>query len=235
MRKYFKAFQTAIVYSSVYRIEMFLSLAQSVITPAFMLLALSSARSNSVSWNQLIPYYVLVALTFPIFRSQIDEDIGELAASGDVANFIVKPISPYLFFLSQETGKKFVSLLTLLPLLLLAILAFHYAIPSLIPIAFSLLVGFLINYNLSYLIGLGSFWLDEFWVLSNLRHVITTLLGGLILPYSFFPEKFVSILKQELRRCKIIHNIEIFGKTRIQSCFQFNLVNSHPGFFGNIL
>lgn len=153
MRKYFKAMQTAVIYSSVYRVEMFLSLAQSAITPAFMLLALSSARSNSVSWTQLIPYYVLVALTFPVFRSQIDEDIGELAASGDVANFIVKPISPYLFFLGQETGKKFVSLITLLPLLILTILIFNYAIPAPLPITFSLIVSFLINYNLSYLIN----------------------------------------------------------------------------------
>ncbi len=159
-----------------------------------MLVALSQATSSTIKFTDLIPYYVLISLTFPVFKTSIDYEIGELTHSGEINNYLVRPIRIYLYFLTTEISKKIATLLILLPFISIPIIYFHYQFNAVLVFA-AVIVSFLVSFNLSYLFGLSMFWLDEFWVIRNVNDVLTTLLGGVVLPYIFFPTWAMTIIR----------------------------------------
>ncbi len=59
---------------------------------------------------------------------------------------------------------------------------------------FSLLMGFF-WYQVSYLIGLAAFWLEETWVLRVMFMTISQFLSGAIIPLEIYPPWLVSALK----------------------------------------
>ncbi|KKU55261.1 hypothetical protein A3H89_04845 [Candidatus Amesbacteria bacterium RIFCSPLOWO2_02_FULL_48_11] len=202
MRKYIILFLQHLSEYSTYRMRLLVTILQGFVTPLFLLIVLSWARPiSSVSVSDLLPYYLLVGLIYPLTRSRIDEFIDESATSGEVNNFLVKPLSFYKFMLTSDLSWKTLNLITLFPFILAAYLLLtpSGSVPqNLSSFSLSLLVtgiSFLISFNFSFLIGLFSFWLDEFWAIHNIKHVVVNFLGGVVLPYSFFPLWATSLLK----------------------------------------
>jgi ABC-2 type transport system permease protein len=194
MKKYKLVFTTVFSNFSAYRVQVILTIIQSFFIPLFMLVALSQAQSNSVSWINLIPYYVLVSLTLPIFRSGIDTELGELTHTGDINNFLVKPLGLYPYFLFTEMSRKLITLMIVSPLLLASLIYFKFEF-NFIHLVITFISAFFVSFNLNYLFGLAMFWLDEFWVIRNINEVALTLLGGVAVPYLFFPDWATNIIR----------------------------------------
>ncbi len=167
---------------------------QGFITPLFLLLVLSLATPTSgISASGLISYFLLVGLIYPLTKSRVNEFIEEQATSGEINNFLVKPVSLYKYMLTDDLSWKILNLLTLAPFIFIACLfllrgnSINYNLAIFSISLVTTAISFLVSFNFSYLIGLFSFWIDEFWAIHNVKQVATTLLGGVILPYSFFP------------------------------------------------
>jgi len=201
MSKYFLLFSQRIVEYSAYRFNVLFNIIQSFITPGLLLLVLSRAQSDQISVSSLIPYYLLVSLLLPLVNTNIESEIEELTTSGEINNFLIKPLSLYRFLLFRELGSKFINLLLIsLPVILSLIVfksasVFSFTNPVLILALVSLILAFFMSFNFSYWIGLFCFWIDEFWAIHNLKYVVFFLLGGAVLPYSFFPNQIVVLLK----------------------------------------
>jgi ABC-2 type transport system permease protein len=57
-----------------------------------------------------------------------------------------------------------------------------------------MVISFLIAFSFSFVVGLLTFWVEEVWGLQNVKDVSIVLLGGVALPYYFFPITLQKIL-----------------------------------------
>ncbi len=182
--------------------RLFITILQGFITPLFLLLVLSRATPlGGTSTSGLIPYFLLVGLIYPLTRSRVNEFIEEQATSGDINNFLAKPISLYKYILVDDLSLKILNLFTLAPFIFIACIfllrgnSLNYNLAVLGISLTTTAISFLVSFNFSYLIGLFSFWFDEFWAINNVKLVVVTFLGGVVLPYSFFPDWSIRLLK----------------------------------------
>lgn len=172
-----------------------------VANPLIILLAISGAKSiTKVDNLSLLPYYIGIIIFLPFLYISIEETFSQMTYTGEINNFLVKPLSFYKWMLFQEIGKKIATLITIIPPLVLIV---FYAVKiELIPINLEILLqsfgitilAFFLSFNFGYILGLFSFWIEEAWVLRNTREVLITLLGGIALPYFLFPKSLAYIL-----------------------------------------
>lgn len=201
MKKYLNILRVSLSNLMVYRVRILIDLILGFITPLVLVSALLSAKKiGDIDARTLIPYYLLVAVTEPIVRSEIDEKIRDCAESGEIINYLLKPVSYYFWLLAEEIGKRIYTLVILMPLMLLVgwfLTKYGFAIQfgeNWLVLVFSLVVSFWLSFNFAYAIGLFAFWLEDFWAINNLKRVLITLLGGVVLPYSFFPTTVSKLL-----------------------------------------
>lgn len=194
MKKYRLIFLLTLSQFTTYRLQVFAQFLNSSLPLAITWVVLSFAASASISSAPLISYYILVSLTAPLSFSAVDEELEEITFTGQVNNFLLQPLSLFRWLLAKSLSEKIISLLFLFPLILLAIWSLG-VLPGRIFFAFlSLFISFLLSFSLSFLVGLGCFWIDEFWAVRNVKYVVTQLLGGLVLPYAFFPSTALKII-----------------------------------------
>ena len=196
MKKYLLVFQQTFSQYVTYRLQIILKVVQSFLPPMIIVTALSmTSATGTIAVNQLLPYYILIALIYPLTISTIDEEIGDLSATGDVNNFLLKPFSLFKWLFAKNLSEKVVIFITLLPVFLIIGFKYDFNLLKILFISVSLCLSFILSFTLSYLAGLFCFWVDEFWAIQNLKYVIIQLLGGVVLPYSFFPKMTSDILQ----------------------------------------
>ncbi len=202
MKKYFVLFSQRFSEYSTYRVRLLVTLLQGFVTPLFLLLVLSHVSPRpGFTTSGLVSYFLLVGLIYPLTKSKVNEFVEEYTTSGDVNNFLVKPLSFYKYMLANDLSWKILNLLTVLPFIILTgffILRDNPVNSNVLVIGTTVLttiISFLISFNFSYLVGLFSFWLDEFWAINNVKFVVVNLLGGVVLPYTFFPGWATLVLK----------------------------------------
>jgi len=196
MKKYLLVFQQTFSQYVTYRLQIILKVVQSFLPPMIIVTALSmTSATGTIAVNQLLPYYILIALIYPLTISTIDEEIGDLSATGDVNNFLLKPFSVFKWLFAKNLSEKVVIFITLLPVFLIIGFKYDFNLLKILFISVSLCLSFILSFTLSYLAGLFCFWVDEFWAIQNLKYVIIQLLGGVVLPYSFFPKMTSDILQ----------------------------------------
>lgn len=173
---------------------MLAGIAQSFITPLIMILALKAANPiSNIRLSELLPYYLVMSLVYTVVRSDVDDVISDYVNSGEINNFLVKPLSLYKYLITQELSKGIIT-----GSIILAFVGIYQLFGGnlminplhLVLVFTSLLMAFIIYFSLSYLVGLFCFWIEQFWSIHNLKFVMIQFFGGIVLPYSFFPDKF---------------------------------------------
>lgn len=168
----------------------------------FLWKAIFSARGISsiqgYSFSALMLYYLLVPL---IERCVHGEEMGFISGEiydGGLTRFLIYPVSyfrlKYLGQLAQTTIFFFQLVVTLLIFLALfhsvhslSLMGMAKAIPVIILAA---LLHFTITINLEML----AFWADNVWSISVLNRMISHLLGGGLIPLTFFPKTLQTLL-----------------------------------------
>lgn len=194
MKKYYLIFTQSFSQFVAYRLQILLQIIQNSLPAIITLLVLTYAKSNSISSQSLISYYLLVTTTAPLAFSSIDDYLDNITESGEVNNYLVKPISLFKSLFIKAASEKFITLIFLLPLLISLLFYFKTNLNNLIWFPLILILSFALSHSFSYLVGLGCFWLDEYWPFRNLKHVTVQLLGGLVIPYSVFPNWLLKLI-----------------------------------------
>jgi len=188
VKKYWLIFSQSFSQFTAFRLQILLQIFQNSLPAIITLIVLSYAKSTVISVQSLISYYLLVTATAPLAFSNIDEYIDEITFSGEVNNFLTKPISLFRMLMVKSFSEKAITFLFVFPIFLAILFFLQTNIINLIWFPLTILLSFSISYTFSFIVGLGCFWLDEFWSIRNVKFVMIQLLGGLILPYSIFPE-----------------------------------------------
>lgn len=159
-----------------------------------MILAINAASPvSNIRTSDLFSYYIVISLVYSVIRSDVDDIVFNYGDSGEINNFLVKPLSLYKYLFIHELSKSLITGTTVLIFFVLFRVAtnnFYINMFSVFMTTVAMFMGFVIYFSLSYIVGLCSFWLERFWAIENIKLVMFQFLGGVVLPYTFFPEEF---------------------------------------------
>lgn len=165
--------------------------------------------------SQIVTYYLLTIIVSRITGSWSLYKIGALVRSGDFSNTLIKPFSYLIEILSHTLGVKLLRLISLAPVI--AILAFvlkdslvlTVSLTTGLLLALSLIMGFLIKFFWSNLLGLLTFWLGEYHSVDNLDSLLGQTLSGELIPLALAPLLLQSLISYTPYRFIISFPIEL--------------------------
>jgi ABC-2 type transport system permease protein len=201
MSVYLAFAQSAVLTQFAYRNEvwanLFGKLVQVFARVAIWLAVYAGATSIAdVSLQQMITYALLGGvITGAIRYETIISSIGNALKTGDVAVWLLKPVSFPLYVIATEIGRAAFRLVVLVvPTVAVVALVYGMLPPAsffdgVMFIAY-LILGYAITCLLSALFGLLAFWLLTSFSLEWLMQAILNLLSGSLIPFWFFPQPF---------------------------------------------
>lgn len=199
MKKYLSFWLLKWQQAATHRLRLVIWILFDLSSPLLMMLVFGSIYTQStpsirgLNYPSLITYYTLVILVSILVDSHIDETLEKLIERGDIANYLVKPLSLLITNLVDEFAWKCFRLLLYLPFLVTLLLLFRNRLTldvslTTLPFVFlSLLQASLLFFLLRYSLGLLSFFFTEVWGIVNLQAALVMLLSGKLLPLTFFP------------------------------------------------
>jgi ABC-2 type transport system permease protein len=152
------------------------------------------------SLQEMISYFYIILIVDNLISSGIEWNIARDIKSGDLNQYLIKPISfiKYRFFISLP--KVFIFLIIgSIPIIALGFflknyLVITFSLKNICYFTLSLIIGYTINFFLSFLLSLTSFFLNEtgnlFVAIDFLKGIVT----GKIIPLSIIPKAIYSII-----------------------------------------
>ncbi|MEO3944718.1 ABC-2 family transporter protein [Gorillibacterium sp. CAU 1737] len=147
---------------------------------------------EGVQFKMMATYVVLSFLLQTLYV--MDEYFVEVKVrSGLISSDLLKPISFRLFVFSNTIGTMiFRLLLQLSPALLLSIVLFQmlppFSVTMTLYFAISALLGFLVLYNLNFLVWISSFWFYWTFSLVTIKDAAVLIFSGALVPVWFMPD-----------------------------------------------
>lgn len=191
--------------ATTHRLRLLVWILVDIATPMLMIIIFSSIYTHpdlvirGYSYSSLVTYYLLTVVIGIFIETHVDEDLEELIRSGDLANYLLKPISLIAARFVNEIAWKAFKFLLYLPLLVLlfGVLKDKFTfnlplrmLPVLIP---SLLLASLLFFLIRYCLGLLSLFFTDVHGLSNLQSALIRFGSGQLIPIAFFPDLLQTI------------------------------------------
>jgi ABC-2 type transport system permease protein len=153
---------------------------------------------DGVQFKILITYIVLAFLMQCIYGME-EYFIEAKVRSGSISLDLLKPISFSGYIFSYNVGiLVFRVFMQLLPALLVSIILFRllppFSLPMLVCFFLSLLLGYLVLYNLNFIIWISSFWFYWSFSLVTIKDAAVMILSGALLPLWFMPQAMVDFI-----------------------------------------
>jgi ABC-2 type transport system permease protein len=157
-----------------------------------------SKTMHGLTFNEAFIYVALGSTVFILLKTYADWAITREINEGKIAVYLTKPLDYQLYWLCMSLGYTLTSLVAItVPTILLLTLVFKVNITFGLGLVFfplSLLLAFIISFNLDYIVGLLAFYTESTWGLSMTKEIIVTVLSGALLPLQFFPASIQKIL-----------------------------------------
>jgi ABC-2 type transport system permease protein len=150
--------------------------------------------------EEMVTYIVVAWVSRSLYHSNIDYEINELVRSGDVRNYLLRPVNFQMLMLSQALGETiFRAAFFTLPVGLVIIWLFPIQAPvnssALAWFTVATLVAFFILVNVNFIVGMLAFRFKSVIGLIMAKYQIVLLCSGLLLPLPFFPSWARDILE----------------------------------------
>ena len=186
----------------VYRTRLIIVVITQFVAPLVMLWVLTGLPGKYISGmskEQITTYYLSTSILFLFMSSKIDTYVKEAIQQGELATYLIKPVSFWLVALVKDVSGRIIRLIVGIPIFVLLLLMYSQSFSS---ITFSniaitilmLIISFMLAFWLSFSLGLITFWIEEVWGFQNVKDVSIILLGGVALPYHFFPQVLQTVL-----------------------------------------
>lgn len=204
MKKYFSVFKISIQDALAYRFNFFVH----VVTQMFVWLAFvylwlriySEGKTvGGYSLEEMITYFTITSIFKLLINNEIAWDIGDEIREGRISNYLVRPLNYRWYHFFQLLGSQLINSF----FVIFIVLAIYFFIGGLFitPVSvssflmFLLLVfgSFMINFLISYSIGLATFKFHSPIGLIYGWQVISDLLSGVYMPLSLLPSWFISL------------------------------------------
>jgi len=206
VRLYIEFIKNALLVNSTYRLNLFLRLFNRIIG---LFISVSIWRAlyggtsetmstmGSVSIKDMIMYSIISSAISVFISNNVIASMNDKIKSGQIALDLLKPINYKVWQFCNVVGRNISSvLLELVPVLIIGGLVFSFQIPTVINFIFfliALLNGVIINFLITYILGILGFWYLEVWHFDRLLQDLVRLFSGAWIPLWFFPKVLVNI------------------------------------------
>lgn len=202
MKKYLGYFKQCLYDYSAYKIRFVILIFSQAVSPLvimFVLYNLSSTENSVMSKDQIITYYLFTSVLYIFMRSSIDGFLKAEIKEGGLAGSLIKPLGYWKLIFIRDLSFRLVKFLAIIPFLLIFLILstninFEINLINIFYVSTSLVITYLIASFFAMSVGFLTFFLEEIWGIQNLKHIVVLLLGGVALPYEFFPESFRNFL-----------------------------------------
>ncbi len=147
---------------------------------------------NGMTFYDTMVYLVLAAAMFNFLDTFVVWDIGRSYQSGELVEFLVKPIDYQRFLFFSHAGNCVVSFcITFLPTFVVIYFVTHGSFAlgiNLVFFAVSLVLALVINFCVDFMVGTICLYTQSIWGVNIMKEVVVSLLSGATIPLAFFPE-----------------------------------------------
>ncbi len=147
------------------------------------------------TFPEMMSYMTLAVVFNAILMTFQEHEIEGDVRSGKIAMYLIKPVSYPIVCFFRTIGTKFSEMfMRIIPLLVVAFFVINIPLPVSWIFLVSLLLSYLINYNLVFLTGMMSFWTKGgIWGIRLSRIIIISIFSGSLLPLVMFPDWLAQI------------------------------------------
>ena len=186
-----------------YRTEFFAGLVAALINLTVLYFAWNAVYAASASTviggftlSTMMTYLVVSSCLRSLTYSGLEYDFEWDVRTGGISTILTKPVSYPLFRIFKGFSNTIFTMVTsILPIILISVLLIGIS-PPINSLAFliSVVLGYFVNYFMIFLTGMWAFYsTGSVWGISLSRRVISDIMSGAVIPFSFFPVWFVSI------------------------------------------
>lgn len=210
MQKYFKVIEVGIQNSFVYRYNFFIQTVFQFVPLITTILLWSAAYAGKsahetiadYTLNSMIGYYLLSMIAGNIVGNWWqDFQISEEIRNGQLNKYLIRPVSYLGYRLCLVLSNKLVYISVIAIPLTIGLFFFRYYLPApaslliLFLFIISLLLTLIMNFLLSFCIGLISFWMLEVSTLFFIFYGVQNLLSGGLFPLDLLPKPIYAVTK----------------------------------------
>ncbi len=154
---------------------------------------------NSFTLTEMINYFTISIVIGIIIYSDIESWLSQEVVHGEIIDPLLRPVSLFNWYYFSELGiKSFGLIIQVIPIMLIGLAFFSLKFPSIVYLIFfliSVILASIINFLMSYAVGISSFWLKKISGIKRMKKAVINFLGGALIPLTFFPLWFQSISK----------------------------------------
>lgn len=205
MKKYLAFFQKEFANTAIYRGPLFIwtinSVFQLVIMTALWKSVLSGGVIAGYTRSELVTYYCVAVLldrfiNWMPFYGTVDEiKSGEISISS-----LIKPFSFYWRRFAEEAGWHVFSTVFALPIFVALVfffrseIVFSLSVQNVFFVLAAVFLGSFVTFGISLCLGLSAFWFSDVWAFDSLFWATRVALAGMLLPLSFIPASFRTLI-----------------------------------------
>ena len=161
----------------------------------FLWWAIFSQREELFGYTQsaMLTYILLSSIIGTIVLGTTTMSIGNMINTGELSNFLIRPLSFFRYFIARDVGDKLMNLAfsTVEVLLLFVLLRPPIIVPTnpLIWVWFviAIAIGVVMYFLFSFLLGLLGFWSADIWAPRFLSFVMMEFFAGGLFPLDILP------------------------------------------------
>ncbi len=154
-------------------------------------------KVTGASVAEMITYLTVSECIAVIVKTEVISEIDHKIRMGEIAMDLLKPVSLQLFLFWRSIGNMCFRFITCaVPMFAIANLIWdieYPPIPVLLVVAVMVCNGMVIQFLLSFFMGLTGFWYPAVWHLERVLDVVTRLFAGSFIPLWLFPQALRSI------------------------------------------
>ncbi|QQG44008.1 MAG: ABC-2 family transporter protein [Candidatus Roizmanbacteria bacterium] len=205
MKKYWLFFKANVDFYFVYRLSFILWRVRNILGFLIIYFLWSSIYSGkTVVFNytqeQMITYVLAISFTNALIIASRTTDIASEIVSGDIINYLLRPVSFFSLVITKELADKIVNGIAAVIEIVLLVLIFqpHIFIQqnlSVYPFVFAaLLIGAAITFFLSLSLSFIAFWTSEVWAPRFIYFVLISMFAGTFFPLDILPPLLYNFL-----------------------------------------
>lgn len=208
MRKYLQVIKSTIAEYMIYRLNFVLwrvRMVMQILVIYFLWWAIFSQHKTLFGYSQsmILTYILLSSIVRTIALGTTTMDIGDVINQGDLSNFLMRPMSFFRYYIARDIGDKFLNLV--FSLVEVTVLFFILRPPiflqsnpvTLLLTLVALVVGTVLYFYFSLLLGFLGFWTPDVWAPRFLSFVVMEFFAGGLFPLDILPQPLF-LLSQSL-------------------------------------
>lgn len=205
MKKYFKVFSNCLQNYSAYRLNFILwrvRVILSILITFYLWLAVYSGTRIAFGYQktQMLTYVLLTLFINGIVFSTQTFKIAEEINFGSLSNFLIKPLSYFLYNLARDLSDKFINIFfSIFEFIILIYLLkpeiFMQTDPFIISLfCLAIVTASVLYFEIGILLSFIGFWSNETWAPRFLFFILVSFLSGMYFPLDILPRGIFQIL-----------------------------------------